>query len=570
MEVPAGVSPSPIRSYLGVVQRRFWVIFLVAVVVMLPPLVFELRQDAVYEASGRVLLQKSISEQLLAGDQSFVDTRNDTDIEVMQSQDVKAAVDEALGHAPSISLARVGTTTLVTVTATAGSPQQAATDATTFSKVYVKTRKDKLVEELITASTELQKRISDLDGQLKEVDAPLADIDNQIAAATKPEDRAALQAQRTAVESRIGASSQSITTRRASYASQLDRLQFAANTTVTGGAQVVTEAVSNPSAISPHPLRAGLTALGVGLAVGLGLAFLFEQLDDSIRSKSQLEMVTRLATVGLIPSVPEWKRSQHEVVSIGQESSSASEAYKSLRTSVQFMGIERTVAVIQVTSALPSEGKTTTVGNLGVALARAGKRVVLVDSDLRRPRLHQLFGLSNDEGLTSVLLGDKSLADAVIPVPGERRLAVLPSGPVPPNPSELLIVRRYAQLIETLRSQSDYVIIDTPPVLPVADARIVAGVVDATLLVVAANASAEKDIKRSLELLQQVDANIVGTVLNDIPSRGRYSYGYGYWYSYGAKPSTKFRRRHGRYRGPKPTSPRVDAEDVDSRVTAAD
>jgi capsular exopolysaccharide synthesis family protein len=219
-----------------------------------------------------------------------------------------------------------------------------------------------------------------------------------------------------------------------------------------------------------------------------------------------------------------------------------------------------------------AEGKTTTAANLGVALARAGKRVVMVDWDLRRPRIETFFGVDNSVGFTNVVVGDTSLADAVQRVPNEPRLAVLPSGPTPPNPSELLTTKRASDILRALGEEADYVIVDCPPLLPVTDAIIVAGMADATILVVTANSTTKRQAARAVELLRQIDAPIVGSVLNGATGEAAYGYGYGYGtyaYAYGQGRNgdgQSFWSRFGRGRNgsaaPKPEEP---AEPTTSR-----
>jgi capsular exopolysaccharide synthesis family protein len=161
---------------------------------------------------------------------------------------------------------------------------------------------------------------------------------------------------------------------------------------------------------------------------------------------------------------------------------------------------------------------------------------VAVCCDLRRPRLHEFFGLSNSVGLTSVLVGEVELACAVQPVPGVDRLALLASGPRPPNPSELLSSTRTADVFSTLHSRVDIVLLDCPPVLPVTDAAVLSGVADATMLVSTAGVTRKRDLMRAVELLRQVDAPLVGVTLNGVSEQGAYGYGYGY-----TSPSPKSR-----------------------------
>jgi non-specific protein-tyrosine kinase len=218
------------------------------------------------------------------------------------------------------------------------------------------------------------------------------------------------------------------------------------------------------------------------------------------------------------------------VISLVEPTSSAAEAYRALRTSIQFLGLERPVRKLQVTSPSAEEGKTTTVANLGVALAAAGQRVVIVCCDLRRPRIHEFFGLSNEVGLTSVLLGRTSAEEACQRVPQLERLSLLASGPLPANPSEILLSSQTAGLLETIQSNADVVLLDCPPVLPITDAAALSPHVDATLVVASADNTSGRVVARALEVLEQVGAPIVGTVLNGVAVDDVYGYAYKYRY----------------------------------------
>jgi capsular exopolysaccharide synthesis family protein len=286
------------------------------------------------------------------------------------------------------------------------------------------------------------------------------------------------------------------------------------------------------SAVSPKPLRDALLGAVLGLLLGIGLAFLIDYLDDSVETRSEMQRAVGhgVPVLAEIPTVPGWKKkSGAYLITRAVPSAPAAEAYRTLRTSVEFLGLDKEIPTFQVTSARSDEGKTTTIANLGVALARAGRKVFVVSADLRRPRLHEFFGLSNEIGLTSVLLGEVALNDALLAVPGEPRLALLAAGPPPPNPSELLSSARMDQIVASLQKGADVVLFDSPPVLPVSDSLVLAGLVDATLLVASAGESSRRALHRAYELLRQVDAQVVGMVLNnaDDTASDRYGYGYG-------------------------------------------
>lgn len=204
----------------------------------------------------------------------------------------------------------------------------------------------------------------------------------------------------------------------------------------------------------------------------------------------------------------------------------ASEDYRTLRTSLLYSLVDAPPKAIVITSPGPGEGKSTTCANLGVVLAQAGKRTLVVDCDLRKPRLHQLFGIRNVDGVVNVLVGEQSLEgvarEAAVP-----DLRVITSGPIPPNPSELLGSRRFSELLERARRDFEYILLDTPPVEAVSDATILAGQVDGTLLVFNARNTRKAAVRQSIHGLQSVGANVLGTVMNSVKTgKGDYYYGY--------------------------------------------
>ena len=323
---------------------------------------------------------------------------------------------------------------------------------------------------------------------------------------------------------------QALVQQQALFKQTLDKLTVDANL-ASGGAQLVGRAVVPTSPIRPKPVRNAIVAGVLGLMIGIALAFLVEYLDDSIKTREDLERIAApVPVIALIPAVSGWKeRDEVQLVSLTAPSSAAAEAYRTLRTAIQFVALDRPMGVVQVTSSNASEGKTTTLANLGVALAKTGQRVILVCCDLRRPRLHEFFGLPNDVGFTSLLLGNAPLSRALQAVPDVPRLRLVASGPLPPNPSELLSSGRTREVFAALRAEADIVLIDSPPVLPVTDALVLFRQVDATLMVFSAGGTTQKQASTALAMAKQVDAPLIGTVLNGVTVPG----GYGNQYAYG-------------------------------------
>ncbi len=489
-----------LRDYLQVLRRRKAIIVLAVLVVVLPTVVLSLLKTPVYAGQAELLLLPRTSETLFDPNSGV---RNDpsrvvqNEIRILTSAPVRGAVRAQLGTAPKVSAAPDGQTDIIRVTARSTDPKRAADVANAYSTAYIEYRRAQAVDDVLAASQQVQGKINDLQKQIDQA---------------APNQRESLVASQ------------------ALFKQKLDQLQVD-GALKRGGAQLVTPAGVPTNPVSPQPLRSGVIALALGLALGVGLAFLREVLDDSVKTKDDLERVApSLPVLGLIPVVPAWRgKEEPYVISVADPVSPAAEAYRSLRTSVQFLGLEQPMRTLQVTSANPQEGKTTTLANLAVALARSGQTVAIVCCDLRRPRIHEFFGLTNEFGFTSVLLGKVPLAAAMQEVPDQARLSLLASGPLPPNPSELLSSRRTMEVLGSLQAEYDIVLLDCPPVLPVTDALVLSALVDATLLVAVAGATTRKEAARAVELLRQVDAPLVGSVLNGVDTEGSYGYAYQYY-----------------------------------------
>lgn len=222
-----------------------------------------------------------------------------------------------------------------------------------------------------------------------------------------------------------------------------------------------------------------------------------------------------------------------KLITLKDPKSVVSESFRTLRTNIQYSNIDEEIKTMIVTSSTPAEGKSTVAANLGVSIAYTGKRVLIIDCDLRKPTMHKKFDISNIKGLTNVLIGENQFKSVIHFTEDLENLHVLTSGPVPPNPSELLGSRRMEEFLKDLKTQYDIVIIDSPPVGIVTDAAILSTKVDGVLLVTAAGKTEVDTIKRSKELLENVRANIIGVILNKVDIKSRTYYKYGYYKYYG-------------------------------------
>lgn len=268
----------------------------------------------------------------------------------------------------------------------------------------------------------------------------------------------------------------------------------------------------------------------LGAMVGVGVVFLLENLRDTVTAPEEVEQLMGVSTLGVI-GVIQVRTPADALITITRPRSPIAEAYRVLRANVEFSSIDKPMQTIVVTSGTPSEGKTTTVANLAAAFAQAGKRVILVDTDLRHPTLHKLFQQTNRKGVTTAL-AEGGISNHLVPT-GMKNLYLMPSGPLPPNPAELLGTPRMIQLVEVLKAHADLVFFDSPPVLAVADATILSRTCDATLLVVLSSVTKMGMLTRTREQLDQSGGTLTGTVLNRISFSGD---GYYYYYHkyYGA------------------------------------
>jgi succinoglycan biosynthesis transport protein ExoP len=515
-------SEPDLRDYLQVLRRRKFVIALSVAAVFGVALATSYLQTPMYAATAKLLLKPRSSQSVFANQaQGYVDPVRsvETEIEVIKTEPVQDIVRNKIGSAPPVQVRAVGRTDLLTIRAVNTVAARASLIANTYAAGYIEFRRDQSLDQFSAASEEIQTKITQLQQQVDSLGSTTANLPACVNPATTPE----ACSQRSTAEATVTARRTTLLSQLGLFQQTLDQLAVDASV-ASGSAQLVTPASTPTVPFAPTPRRNAMLGLFLGLLLGVGLAFLVDYLDDSIKGKEDLDRaVPGVGVIGLIPQVPDWKaKERSKVVSLSDPTSPTAEAYRILRTSIQFLGIERQTRVIQMTSASAQEGKTTTLSNLAVAFASSGLRTVVVCCDLRRPRLHQFFGLDNAVGFTSVLLGNVALSKALQPVPGQDRLLVLASGPLPPNPAELLSSSRAADLLRNLAGQADVVLIDCPPVLPVTDSIVLSQRVDATVLVVSAGTTSRKAAHRAAEMLHQVNAPLIGAVLNGVTAESGY------------------------------------------------
>ncbi|MFO1538630.1 MAG: YveK family protein, partial [Actinomycetota bacterium] len=411
---PGDQNALDLRDYFRVLLRHKWIIIVAMVVCVGASLALTFTRTAQYAATTTVLLEKRLVDTLFVpggsgGDTAGADRSRSNEIAVMDGPEVEAAVEEQLGFTPDLVAfeAQIGTD-VVAITAQGPRPRRVAETANAYANTYIKVRIDQ--------------RVADLDGAVKAVEARVADVDTKIFLTgadlinNPPAPDVIVQGRNTTPTDKRVLRLAEYERERDSYTNQLDDLRAAIAIASQPSAKVLSAAEVPTEPINKDPMRNLLAGIVVGLILGVALAFLREYLDDSVKTKEDLEAATGLNVLGIVPSLGDWKkRNTTPLVAMTQPRSPAAESYRSVRTSVEFLALDQPIGSIQVTSPQSSEGKTSTLANLAVTFARAGQRVIVVCCDLRRPRVHEFFGLSNRVGFTSVLLGDTPLVQAIQP-----------------------------------------------------------------------------------------------------------------------------------------------------------
>jgi polysaccharide biosynthesis transport protein len=489
-------------SYVRILGRRKWWIIIMTVVGLVAGAAYVYVSPKKYSATSLLQVEPTTGNLSVSGPTPTVaPTTVSTQLQLLTSSAVVNVVAASLKFTPSITAAQVGSTNVLSVTATDTSPAKAALIANTYAKDFVNYERQTALTSLAAEELQYQQQITADSTQLaKETVASTG--------YTALSDREALL--------------------------QQDLQQLEIDGASSGGVQVASTAPVPTKLSSPKKL----TDLGIGGVAGLVLGFLLagliELLDDKVYDQADLErLAPGVPVLGQIPLIGSWKDKKSALlVSLTEPSSIVTEAYRSLRTSLQFASYDDPVQTVLVTSPTATDGKTSTVANLGVMFAMAGQNVVIVSSDLRRPRLGQFFGINEQIGLTSVVIGDATLDQALQPVEGVPGMTLLGSGPIPPNPSELLGSKKMAELIVQLREKFDVIVIDSPPLLPVTDPVILARLADLTLLIVGAGQTKKGQLSRAFQQVEQSGAPRLGIVFNEVRRESDKSYNYSYSYAY--------------------------------------
>ncbi|MDX9865576.1 MAG: polysaccharide biosynthesis tyrosine autokinase [Anaerolineaceae bacterium] len=512
-----------IRDYLMLFWRWAWLIILAGVLAGTASFLLSMRMDPVYEAKSTVLISEASGtsgtdySSLMASERL---TR--TYSEVMSSETVLVEVSQLLGitmpltdMAGMITVTPVRDTQLIELAVRSSDPEQAARIANTLVGVFTNQIQNIQSSRYSQSKDSLQTQLADLERQIQ-------DYSDRMNAATSEDEIERL-------DSKLSQYQQIYSNLLMSFEQvRLAEAQSSSNIT-----QI--EPASVPYApVSPNVLRNTVLAVAVGMMLAAGGLVAREALDDTVKSPREVQRLFGLPVLGVIArnTIPE-----AYLITDYQPRSPVTEAYRMLRTNIQFANIDRPVKTLLVTSAEPQEGKTTIAANLAVVNAQNGSEVTLMDCDLRRPTVHKRFKLPNQKGFSTLFISTLDSLDQIRQVSKIPHLSVLTSGPLPPNPSELIGSRRMIEILKRVGAKGDLIIIDSPPTLAVTDSSILAPVVDGVLLVITPGETRRTAVRQMIEQLNRVGGTILGVVFNNFNEHRTY-------YSY---RSNKYYARYGKY-----------------------
>lgn len=528
----SGDAELDLNDYLTIIRERWaWVLTPLIIVPSLA-LWWTLQQADVYAAEARVLLADTAAQKAIDGTETNVGARGRdlaNEINVAKSDEARAAVEDRLGIDNAHDL--VGTITadptsdVIDFRFEAATPDNAATIANTWADVYVDLKRTEAADSIDQTVAQLEAALEGLKDRRRDIRADLEALEDRLVRATEDDqrriqllidrERSEISDELDLVDAQIEASIQSIT-----------QVRLSGQLATVGTARVFRLAVPSQTPTNAPPARNLALGVVVGGILGVALALTREQLDQTITSPDDVAALG-LPSLGTIPVADkQLRKGELALVGLQHPDSPVADAYQKVRTALQFASLGNEIRSVVVTSPNQSEGKTTTSVNLASAFSSVGKRVALVDTDLRRPRIHQIFDRNPTPGLTDALMGNLRLADVVIHADGGRLVAI-PAGTQPPTPATFFSSKLFTKLAKQLDHEADLIVFDAPPVLPVADALSVAQIADGVIVVVRAGSSKRQDLRQTVETIAHTGGSLLGVVIVGAKNDGRYGAYYG-------------------------------------------
>ncbi len=510
-DMESGFESIDIRQYLALFWQWAWLIALVTIITGLASYLISQRMTPIYSASTTLYINEAPSTKATDYNSIITSERiSGTYSKMLTTRPVLEEVAGRLGldvetFIDDITVTPVRDTTLIDIKVESPNPQQAADIANELTKVFSSQVKSIQAERFSLSKESLQNQIADMEIQIDQATSDLAtEID--------PGVRASLETK--------------ITQYRSIYSNLLlsyEQIRLSEAQSVSTVIQVDPATVPTIP-ISPQVLRNTALAAIVGFMLAVGLIFIIEAVDDTLKTAEDIKRLLGLPVLGII--------AKHDfedgkpITNISPRSP-VSEAFRNLRTNVQYSAIDEPIKTLMIISTDPREGKTTVVSNLGIVFAQNGINVTLLDADLRKPSLHRKIGIPNRSGLTSLFIRANAPLENVLQRSGINNLQVITTGELPPNPSELLGSKKMGAILDQIHEVSDLIIIDTPPVLAVTDALVLVPFVDATLLVVKPGFTKTSAARQVVEQFRRSNGKLIGVVINDLDlGRSRYAYKY--------------------------------------------
>ena len=514
---------SDFRYYYGLIKHWLWMFILVTGLSGVVAYLVSSQMTPVYQASATMLVNQAPSASSNEYTSILMSQRLvQTYAQMVVKQPVLNEVIETLDLNMSsgalkkmISIKPIEETPLIEIKVQHTNPIIAANIANAIITVFSKQNEEYQNSRYADLKNNLSMQLEELGQAIEQDSLALQELDDSLEN----------QAERNKLET-------SLTQNRQLYATLLKTFEDVRLSEIESTSNVVFAEAATPPAIpiKPKVMQNTLLAGIVGLFLAVGIVLLIEALDDTIKGPIDVEKNLGLPILGVILRMPDKK----VVITATEPRSPISESFRSLRTNIQFASVDIPIHTLLVTSATPQDGKTTVITNLAVVFAQGGKKVSLVDADLRKPKVHQFLELSNSKGLTSLFMQTEIKLDSVLQNSKTENLSVITSGSLPPNPAELLGSEKMYTIISKLKDQFEMVLLDTPPVFAVTDAAVLSRYADGVLLVIKPGYTKIAVAQQTVEQLNRVGANILGVVLNDVEVRGsRYSsyyYSNGYYY----------------------------------------
>lgn len=530
-----------IKRYLALVWRWSWLLVLGIVISGGAAFLISKNTTPVYRAQARFLINEApgsrsgneysqiLTEQRLAQTYVQIMTTNSVMEETIRRLDLPFTPGQLKAK---ISVSAPQETQILIVAVEDTDPRRAADIANMVGEVFIDQNLARENQRYAEPIANWQNRMVEIGREIEELDRRINELRN----ATTPEEQAAL--------SRLETQRNEARIRYTDAFNKLNDLQVS-QIQQSNNVHSIEPAVEPGEPIRPRVMNNTLLAAVVGGLLALGIIFLIEYLDDTVKTPDQVMEDTGLSTLGAVAQI-KGEQPADRLIAHNKPRDPISEAYRVLRTNLSFSAVDKELQDVLITSASPGEGKSTTTANLATVIAQTGKRVILVDADLRRPMQHKLFSVPNNQGLTTALLDQKTAVAQHIQPTAIRNLSVMTSGPLPPNPAELLNSQRMTHVMNELRKEADVILYDTPPALTVADAAILSAQVDGCILVVETGKTRRDTFAQAVQRLQKTGANLFGVVMNRLkPGRSGYYYDYYYYYYhyYGAYEQENQKRR---------------------------